>query len=115
MARKVVVEFGNSKLEIAPEHLQEGGVEADLVFVEGEPEARADALALELHRDEDERRAIGADAVLRLPFEKAETQEKHVGAAFFEGETCGAEEIGEAGVGVFLWGLRIELVSGQSL
>ena len=107
--------FRNPKLEISPEDLQEGGVETHFFFLKSKAEAGTDALALKLNRDQDERRTIWTDAFLRLPLEKAETQEKDVGAALLEGEACVAKEIGEARLGVLLRGLRVELVSGQSL
>ena len=59
-------------------------------------EAGAHALALELHGDEDQRRAVRPCPILRRPFQEAEAQIKDVGAAFLEGEPRGPVKIGEA-------------------
>ncbi len=56
----------------------------------------AHAFALELHGNEDQRRAVRPCPILGRPFQEAEAQIKDVGAAFFEGEPRGPVKIGEA-------------------
>lgn len=62
--------------------------------MEREAETRTDALALELHGDQDQGRAVGVDAFLGLPVQEAEAKEEDVGAAFLESKARTAEKIG---------------------
>ena len=61
-----------------------------------QPKPGADALALELDGNEDQRRAIRPGAVLRGPFQETEAQIEDVGAAFLECQLGGPVEIGKA-------------------
>ncbi len=64
--RQLAGQLGNLQLEVLPQHLEEREVEARLVLVDRELHPRAHAAALELHRQQDQWRAILARIAVRL-------------------------------------------------
>ena len=94
--RQFAVEFGHRQVEILLQHLHQGRIEARFVLMQRQSKSGTHAFALELHRDEDQRRPVRARTVLRRPFQETQAEVEDVSATFFEGEPGGSVEIGEA-------------------
>ncbi len=93
------IEALDVEVEVLAQHLQQGGVEARLVVAEGQADARADRLAGQGHRQQDQRRAVGAILDARaLPAQEADGEEQGIGAAFLQVGAGAAVQLDQGGV-----------------
>ena len=69
VARQFPFEFGRQEFEILTKHLEQRRIEANLILMQLEPETGPHAFALQADWDKQQRRTIGAGAVLWRPLQ----------------------------------------------
>lgn len=103
--RQVAFKFWDGQLEVVPQQLEQGHVETRFVLMRRQDDARPRALSLQCHRQQDQRRAVGARVGLRaFPVQETQGQEEGVRPAFLQIESGLAVEFDE---------MRVELLGGQ--
>ena len=99
VARQIACRHAQLQLEVLAQHFHQRGVEARLVLMRLQREARARALALQRDGQQDQRRAHAYIGFVGPgPDQKSQGHEQGVGAAFLQRVACAAKQLHKAAV-----------------